>query len=69
LTRANGNCKRMQRIRSLPNMDYGRASYNRGIGRTFLDSMAEYDKTRARSMLQRRSRSSMLSWKIFFPSV
>jgi hypothetical protein len=34
----------MQRIRSLPNMDYGRASYNRGIGRILLESVAEYDK-------------------------
>ncbi len=34
----------MQRIRSLPNMDYGRSSYNRGIGLTMLESVAEYDK-------------------------
>jgi hypothetical protein len=50
-------------------MDYGRASYNRGIGQTYLESVAEYDKTRAKSMLRRRSRSSMLSWKLLFPSV
>ena len=38
----------MQRIISLPNMEYGRASYNRGIGQVLLESVAECDKARGK---------------------
>jgi hypothetical protein len=39
----------MQRIRSLPNFDYGRASYNRGIGMTIHESVVECDKEASRA--------------------
>mmetsp|Transcript_21515 Transcript_21515/g.45200 ORF Transcript_21515/g.45200 Transcript_21515/m.45200 type:complete len:169 (-) Transcript_21515:71-577(-) len=40
--------REMQRIRSQPNMEYGRASYNRGIGRTMLESVTECDKAKGK---------------------
>jgi hypothetical protein len=38
----------MQRIRSLPNMEYGRASYNRGIGQFMLERITEVDKEKSK---------------------
>ena len=40
--------REMQRIRSLPNMEYGRASYNRGIGQFMLERITEVDKEKSK---------------------
>ncbi len=42
------NGRGMQRIASLPNMNYGRSSYNRSIGHAMLECVTECQKAKAK---------------------
>jgi hypothetical protein len=39
----------MHRIRSMPNLEYGRSAHNRSTGQTMIESVPEYDKAKGKT--------------------